>query len=333
MQERLLHNFSFLMRDTWSMAFGLTWRLLLWSLLGAALLALLGGLVGWLSHRWLFRRFLDAPWRWYRWVRWVWPTLFISLTALGFLAAGAFLGAGYAIRQAINRDRIIDRMVVNLACVVVLENRQHMLTGQEDPEEIARLLDQSASLRAWAVEKTSESLRRDLETHAAEVAHPRLTAAFLWLAGRGWDKARDTTGLDLRPLYLAFRDPEALEAWKRDHPGSSATLAAFTGQMQAVRRGACQMVNQYVYTQALICAVAGWGAPVLLAIPAGFLLRAARRRWPGPAPSAHAAITRDSASATTAPPLLSPGPPPKPAVETGAATALPSGSNAPPPSS
>jgi len=269
----LSHNFLILMKGSWKPAVSLAFGLILWSVLGAAVFLIAGGVLGWISHRLLSGRgAFETPWSWNRFVKWLWWPLFVLPFALGACWAGAFLGFGHRLKHEIREERVVDKVIANVYCAFALDAAGYEMRGDESLEELYAVLKESEAL-SDVVAKDLGAMVRDLLEK--EVGQGNMGALRKWglkllsgtdlgkfvLEGKTEEWSADTV---LLLFFAVLQGEEASERFLDDHPESAQAFLATANFFEKIRNEFCTLVSSFVYPNAFMGFLVGWGSPLLL---------------------------------------------------------------------
>ena len=262
--SRVASNFVALMADTWQEVAVFAGTTIVWGVLWAIGLFLVGIGVGVFVYL-MLRRWgaFGAPWSWYRYVRWLWGVVFILSAAVGFAYAGAWLGPGRNVKHYIRDERMIDRVVGNLYFAIILDKADYQATGLESAEQLEKVLTESEALANLAVEDW-EAVRDEAVQSAADNFLDR------WVLELAADSAtekltQELGGLDARVIVGILHASPSVEAYLRDHPDAHPLVASVATHFSTIREDACGLVDAVVMPHVWGGIGLGLGGPLVLA--------------------------------------------------------------------
>jgi len=268
-------NLEVMMKDSWKEIARFAGKTVSMALLMGILFFGSGAILGTATCIMLHRRsLLDAPFASNRYLKWVWFPLFCLSFALGFSYAGAFLGAGRAVKHSILEERIVDKSVASIYCALALDASDYQLHGQETLDEINAVLAQSEGLAdvvAADIGRLSKQIIRE------DAGKGNLTPQQIWALESVSDSRlgkmiiRDIMQdpdprLVILVLYEFGQEGVASREFQQAHPEAIPVVAALTEFFHVIREELCTLVDSLVYPNVCLGFLAGVGTPLLLLV-------------------------------------------------------------------
>jgi hypothetical protein len=260
---RIASNFGTLMGKNWTDIAWFLGKLIFNAIMWAAMLLIVGIIAG-LASYFICRRLglVKAPWKWYRYVAWLWVVLFIFSGACGFAYGGCWVGAGKTVKNAINRDFVLDKVISHMILAVMMDRADYQATGQESAEQIQKVFADSEALRRLSMQDWQESAA-NIRKSAGDSAVRR------WLLdlamGQGLDKlANELQGLDPRAVYTIVYSSPNIDAYMKQHPDASPGIVMISHQLATARQKACLMVDKAVLSPLVLGIFLGLLGPIAM---------------------------------------------------------------------
>jgi hypothetical protein len=267
------HNLTVLLKDSWTNVAAFIGKIILFSILGAALFFAVGvgaGVVIWVVLR--RRGAFDLQLSWNRYVKWAWCPLIVLSSAFALAYGGLFVGAGHVVKTGIMEDRVVDRTVAAVYCAVALDEADYELKADETLEQIETVLRESEGLGEIIVSDVGRLAKKCVRDRAARrelspverwfvesAADSTVGRAVIWRAKQEVDPA-----LVIVICFAIAKEGPAFEEFLAENPEATHVVAAFADMFRTIREELCSFVNSLVYTQLLLSALIGLGAPLLL---------------------------------------------------------------------
>jgi len=267
--ERIAANFAMLMTDNWEPIVKFVGTTILWMVVWAVGLFVVGIFVGLVMYL-ILRRLTYAPWRWYRYVRWLWPVGFVLTAALALGYAGLWLGPSRNIKSYIREQHMLDRVVSHVAVAALLDKADYEVSGHETAEDLAKVLSDSRVLQELTGEDFSVS-REELISSGDDFAQRWvLKLATETEAFKLVEALRKVDPQTLMTILTEYRD---VEAYLAEHPDAGQEVQAVAAGFGVVREQACELVDTVAMPNVWGAVAIGLLAPAGLAIVFGVIVR------------------------------------------------------------
>ncbi|MBT3200045.1 MAG: hypothetical protein HN350_09010 [Phycisphaerales bacterium] len=178
--------------------------------------------------------------------RWLWGVLFAVLFAAGGAYGGGYVGLGRGIKNEILTQRAVDGLIVSVIQANVLHAVDLELTGQETPEELQEIIEQSDALADLVMEDfvalidkvIDEQAKDGIPRWVVDFAREKIRVKFL-------EKMQDELhGVDPRMLAVVIFQTDQDE-YLRKYPKAKPAAVLLTGFLDSIRQEAAEAVSGF----------------------------------------------------------------------------------------